>query len=103
MSEIGQIRVLVAKEGDYWVAQCLEYDIGAQARDLDQLRNRLIATIEDEFEESMHRRGKLFDGIDPAPQYFHELWTKRAKSFGPSQPTVVKNQQEINIEFGLAG
>jgi hypothetical protein len=102
MSESGQIRVLVSKEGDQWVAQCLEYDIGAQAPDLDQLRNRLIATIEDEFEESMRRHGKPFVGIDKAPSYFYEQWEKRAKSFTPSQPTTVKSAREINIEFALA-
>ena len=102
MSESGQIRVLVSKEGDHWVAQCLEYDIGAQALDLDQLRNRLIATIEEEIEESMKRHGQPFAGIGPAPQYFHELWDRRARSFRPSQPTTVKRAREINIEFALA-
>ena len=34
MSTKTPIHVLIAKEGDYWVAQCLEYDIGAQAREL---------------------------------------------------------------------
>ena len=73
MPEIAQIRVLIAKEGDYWVAQCLEYDIGAQARDLDQLRTRLIATIDAECEESVRRNGMAFAGIGPSPEHFHEL------------------------------
>ena len=32
------IRVLLFREDDVWVAQCVEYDIGAQASDLPTLR-----------------------------------------------------------------
>ena len=46
MSAADPIRVLLSKEGEYWVAQCLEYDIGAQARDLDQLRKRLLVAFQ---------------------------------------------------------
>jgi hypothetical protein len=97
-----QIRVIIAKEGDYWVAQCLEYDIGAQARELDQLRNRLVAAMDAEYKESMRRHGKAFAGIDPAPRYFRDLWNHRSKTFIPSSPTTVQDDPSIEIEFALA-
>lgn len=102
MAAVTEIRVLIAKEGEYWVAQCLEYDIGAQARDLDQLRGRLLTAIESERQESMRRHGMAFFGIDPAPRYFHELWEGRAKTFTASQPSVLANSPEIKVQFGLA-
>lgn len=71
---VNLIRVLIAKEGDYWVGQCLEYDIGAQARDLSELRRRLMTAIETEKQESVRRHGRPFGGIAPAPSYFHERW-----------------------------
>jgi hypothetical protein len=94
-----QVRVLIIREGDYWVAQCLEYDIGAQARDFDELRDRVAATVQAELEETVRRHGRAFYGIDPSPQYFHDLWDRRAKRFGPSVSTTVKN---VDIEFALA-
>ncbi len=32
------IRAVIFQDGDLWVAQCLEYDIGAQAFDVDTVR-----------------------------------------------------------------
>jgi hypothetical protein len=99
MPEMAQIRVLLAKEGDYWVAQCLEYDIGAQARDLTELRQRLMLALEAERRESMQRHGTAFAGIGPAPRDFHERWERRA---GPSETTTLPNDPDIDIEFGMA-
>jgi len=93
-----QIRVIIAKEGDCWIAQCLEYDIGAQASDPDQLRDRLVATLNAEYQESMKRQGKPFAGIDPAPQHFHELWNSRSKIF----TATVQDDPYVDIEFALA-
>ncbi len=76
----GNIRVLVFKEGDLWVAQCLEYDIGAQARDLDALNIRLCAAVKAEAAESLERNGEMFKGIPPAPQMFHDMWERRPRS-----------------------
>ena len=102
MQEVRAIRVLLAREGDYWVAQCLEYDIGAQARDLDELRKRLIVALEAERQESFRRHGKPFAGISPAPGYFHELWQRRAGLFTPNKPATLPDDPDIGIEFGLA-
>jgi hypothetical protein len=102
VSEIGHIRVLLAKEGDYWVAQCLEYDIGAQAADLEVLGKRLIAALEAEREESIRRHGKPFGGIAAAPAYFHERWEHRAGDFTPARPAKVPDGDCLDIEFGLA-
>jgi hypothetical protein len=65
MSAADPIRVLLSKEGEHWVAQCLEYDIGAQARDLGELRKRLLIAIRAERDESLRRHGKPFAGIGP--------------------------------------
>jgi hypothetical protein len=101
MSEADPIHVLLCKEGDLWVAQCLEYDIGAQARDLDQLRKRLLLAIQAERDESLRRHGKPFAGIAPAPRQFYELWNRRAGEFRPTQPTPSPTP-DIDIEYGLA-
>ena len=102
MSEISQIRVLVTKEGDYWTAQCLEYDIGAQARDPNDLPKRLIAALEAERQETIQRYGRPFACINRAPHHFFEAWEKRATTL--FRPTELKlpNDPEIAVEFALA-
>jgi hypothetical protein len=102
MLDARPIRVLLAREGDQWVAQCLEYDIGAQARNLDELRERLMVALVLERQESLRRHGRAFAGIDPAPQFYHDLWDKRAGEFTPARSTVLENEPNIDIEFGVA-
>ena len=63
------IRVVAFKEGDIWVAQCLERDISAQASDLDTLRSRIEVAIEAE---------KPLENLPAAPAYFFSLWDKKS-------------------------
>ncbi|HVC54350.1 MAG TPA: hypothetical protein VND95_00245 [Stellaceae bacterium] len=97
-----QIRVILFKEGDLWVGQCLEYDIGAQARDLDELRARLTVAIEAERRESIERCGSAFAGIAQAPPYFHELWEKRSGNFEPRYPTKLRDGDNVTLELAIA-
>lgn len=73
MQEQKEIRVITYKDGDLWVAQCLEYDIAAHAADLETLHARLLVALDAEREESVRRNGVPFAGIDPAPARFHEM------------------------------
>jgi hypothetical protein len=68
------IRAVIFQEGDLWVAQCLEYDIGAQAHDLETVQRRLGVAVEIERQTSMEVYGTEFDGIDRAPARFFEMW-----------------------------
>ena len=102
MSERRQIRAILFKEGDLWVGQCLEYDIGAQGRDLDELRGRLTLAIEVERRESIERTGKPFGGIPQAPPYFHDLWERRSGNFEPRNPTDLRDGNSIRLELALA-
>jgi hypothetical protein len=102
LSAADPIRVLLLKEGEHWVAQSLEYDIGAQARDLGELRKRLLIAIRAKRDESLRRHRKPFAGIGPAPQHFHDLWLRRAGEFKPVYPAVVPDGPDIEIEFALA-
>lgn len=74
MQETTTIRVIAYKEGDIWVAQCLEHDIGAQADTLEILQRRLQLTIHAEAEESRKRTGSVFSDIPAAPPFFFEKW-----------------------------
>jgi len=80
-----RLRVVVFREGDQWVAQCLEHDIGAQAEDLDTLQQRLASAVMLELQESLKRSAVPFAGIEPAPARFHELWDRQTGTYHPAR------------------
>ncbi len=91
------IRVIVFQDGGLWVAQCLEYDIGAQAQDVDTLMSRFEVTFKTELKESMVRHGKPLAGIDRAPERFHRMWDHRVRSMVVSPPPWMTAEQPIDL------
>ena len=73
-----KISVVIFQDGNMWAAQCVEYDIGAQAESLEKLHECLSVVIEAERAESLDRHGEEFVGISEAPERFRELYDKRA-------------------------
>ena len=76
------LRVVVFQEGDLWVAQCLEYDICAQAKDVKTLERRIGRVVRLENERSLSQGKTPFDGIKPAPTHFHAKWAERTSLSG---------------------
>ena len=60
-----QIRIVAFKEGDCWIAQCLEVDVSAQANDLDTLKGRIEVALEGE---------RPLKDLPRAPERFFEMW-----------------------------
>ena len=98
MAEQTILRVLVQREYHMLVAQCLELDIGAQAKTLDELQDRFEATLQAELAESTTRHGKAFAGIPPAPQHFFDAWDRRQARLEPVRPSAPTGP---TIEMGL--
>ena len=71
------IRVIVYREGQVYVAQCLEYDIAAQGREIDVAIERLELTIDADFSHCEILGVRPLDQIPPAQNYFHQLWDKK--------------------------
>lgn len=69
-----EIRAVVFREGDCYVAQCIEYDIAAQGIELEEALDRLELTVEAEFEACAEIGKQPKDCINPAPNYYHGLW-----------------------------
>ena len=95
--EDGQIRVIMFRDANLWVAQCLEYDIGVQAPDLETLEARLSVALEVERETSLEQFGAPFAGIDPAPPHFHEMWEKRSGGFSPNHPSSIRDGVHLDM------
>jgi hypothetical protein len=95
------IRVIVFKDGDLWVAQCLEYDIGAQAPDIDTLNTRLQVVLNAELKESLERHKEPFAGIPEAPKRFHLMWEHRARSVEVNPSDLIGNDKAVNLDVAL--
>ncbi len=90
------IRVVVFQDDGVWVAQCLEYDIGAQAGDIDTLNERLNVALKAELKESIERGKEPFAGIDPAPQRFHTMWEHRSRYVEMTPPPWIADKAKLD-------
>lgn len=96
------LRVLIMREAGTWVAQCLEYNIGAQAEDLDQLQERLTGALRLELLTSMREAGTPFAGIPAAPSHFEDLWQRRSGGFVPARPSrVPAGGSDVSLNWAL--
>ena len=93
------IRTVVYREGEVYVAQCLEYDISTQAADIETLLERLDLTIDAECAMCADMGAAPFEGIPPAPNYFHSLWDKRSVTLKHLNTPV---HQHLSVEIALA-
>lgn len=93
----GTIRVIVFKDADLWVAQCIEHDIGAQAPDVDTLMARLQVVMSAELKESLDKHKVPFAGIEPAPERFSLMWDRRARVEMTPPAWMVNAQQPIAL------
>jgi len=102
-TESETIRVIVFQDNGMWVAQCLEYDIGAQAKDIDTLNARLEVVLRAEFEASMKKHGKRFAGIGPAPQRFHLMWDHRVRSLDLKPASWIRGHKNVpRLDYAFA-
>jgi hypothetical protein len=71
-----QLRAVFFREGENWVAQCLEHDIAAQAATLPELSHRLRQTIAAELHFAQARGVAPFEGIVAAPDHFVQMYDR---------------------------
>lgn len=81
MTDETVLRVVIFREGDFWLAQGLEHDVGVQAEHLRDLMARWELMLDDEI-----KAGSL-TALPPALFYFEALWPHRAGEFIPEPPT----------------
>lgn len=68
-----QIRVLVLRDENMFVAQCLEVDVAAQGKTSEEAMSRLRAVFHAEL-EALDEDGKDISSMSPAPECFHALY-----------------------------
>lgn len=95
------IRMVVFPDDNAWVAQCLEYDIGAQGDSVEEVTARFEAALMANILESIKRTGEPFGGIDPAPEYFNDKWNSRVDGYSGHKQLPVDDQGHVELELAL--
>jgi hypothetical protein len=92
MTAAFNISAVLYEEGDWWIGQCLEYDITAQADSLPELQYELERVLFAHICASIAENRTPFQGLTAAPQKFWRMWEagtgieRREVSFRPQTP-----------------
>jgi hypothetical protein len=69
-----RIRAVVFKEGDWWVAQGLDYDFATAARSLEEIPGEIQHFLLILFDASRQLGVEPFYGYSPAPKRFWRMY-----------------------------
>lgn len=99
------VRVLAKECENAWVAQCLEYDIAAQAATWAELKEAFAATFAAEIAVSLKLTGKPLGGIPKAPEEYFAAYEKgdhlRAIHLCDFH-SIPKDAKDVEVKFALA-
>jgi hypothetical protein len=73
------LRAVVFKSGDFWVGQCLEHDIAAQAKTINELPYQLQRAIVGHVVIAIEHKMEPFENVPPAPARFERMFEKGMK------------------------
>jgi hypothetical protein len=76
MVEVVELNVIAYQEGEWWCAQCLEYDLAAQAKTLPDLHYEFERIVYSHLAISLELGQEPFEGLNPAPQKFWDMYEK---------------------------
>ena len=72
---IGTISVVLFQEGEWWTAQCLEYDIAAQAETVPALCYEFVRVLFGHMIANTELGREPFEGIEAAPEEYWHMFT----------------------------
>ena len=73
-----KLNILVFKEGDWWVAQCLEYDIATQAKTLHDIQYEFSRVLIGQVVASIEQNLVPFEGLPAAPKQYWKMFKQEA-------------------------
>jgi hypothetical protein len=79
------IHAIAFREGEWWSAQCLEYDIAVQAKSVAALQREIERVLTAYVVLAQKEKRSPFEGLDPAPKKYREMY-KRAQREVTSSP-----------------
>jgi hypothetical protein len=101
MTEHG-IKVVAFKEGDWWVAQCLDYDIATQARTLPDLVGEVERILMAHWAVGAQEGVEPFANLPRAPRRFWELYEAARLKIEPVAPSPLAELPRPKIDLRAA-
>jgi hypothetical protein len=98
------LTVLLFQESEWWVAQCLEYDIAAQGKTVSEVKNSFIKTFAGQIVLDVRNNCRPLEGIGRAPKYYWDLVDK-AELRSTTKPIYLPDEVSsvrATAEFALA-
>ncbi len=92
---VRKIRIVVFQDNGWWIAQCLEYDIAAQAKTFDDVQYEIQRMLIGRTIAAKKTGVGVFDNIPPAPKYYHELYKKEEVNKVPLKPIQKRMQASV--------
>jgi hypothetical protein len=80
------VNVLAFREGDFWVAQCIEYDISARSDTLPKALTAFRHAFAANLAANQELGRKALEGVPPAPQRYRQMFDQ-AESVHEKLPT----------------
>lgn len=77
------IRAVLFREGEWWVAQCLEFDLATQARTLKDLHYELEKLLIGQLVAGEASGREPFKGLPKAPAKYWDLWEEAGSTVAP--------------------
>jgi hypothetical protein len=86
-----RLTILFLRDRDYMVAQCLEYDITAQGKNLEEAKNAFERTFAGQIVLDVKEGKEPLAGIAQAPAVYFELF-KKADRLADSMPLYIPHE-----------
>jgi predicted RNase H-like HicB family nuclease len=97
-----QIRAVVLQEGDWWVAQCLDYDIATQAKTIAELYDELERVLMGHMVMAREAGVAPFSGIPRAPKRYWDLFRDARLKLEPVEPPVQLDVPSPSVDLRAA-
>ena len=100
---LAEISVIVFRRGKWWIAQCLQYDIGAQAFTAEDAIYEIQRSLVGHVLISVKHERQPFAGLGRAPQaYWNMFTTAKLKLQSTEIPMAAPGLRSPQAEYRLA-
>jgi len=91
------IRVIICKENNVYIAQCLEYDIAAHGQTPEQAQRAFGELLIRHMIVARELQRAPFECLEPAPKQYWDLWDARQSEAHVRTPEPVSTSKNESI------
>lgn len=93
-----KVSVLVLREENKWVAQCMEYDISAQADSLAGVKYAFAKAFVSQVAVNLHFKKKPLQDVPKTPSFYKKFFKDAERLANPALPKPVIGETRITAQ-----